>query len=67
VRVCRIPEGLDFTQLLAALQVLVKRFEFQRNDPFRSVATRESGEYSGRLPRASRKRLSFVARQFTVC
>src|SRR4029077_17892910 len=38
VRVGGVPEGLDFTQLFAALKKLVERFKFQRDIPFDTLA-----------------------------
>jgi hypothetical protein len=41
VRVGRVAQRLNFTQLLAALLELVERLKFQRDDPFKGEALQE--------------------------
>jgi hypothetical protein len=39
VRVGRMAQGLNFAQLFSALQELIERFKFQRDDPFKREAS----------------------------
>jgi hypothetical protein len=39
MRIRRVAKRFDFAQFLAALRELVKRFKFQRKDPFSSGRT----------------------------
>src|ERR1700722_5338061 len=75
-RVSGMAQGLDFALILAALLILVERFKFQHlflsticQSAARATsdeAFRRAGpEYSGHLPRASRKRRGKVTRRKT--